>query len=126
MGPVNRPGIVIIGSVGVRLVCRNKKDFARRNGKSASINFGPTFPSDAKNQNGFIKPVRSAYPMQIGFGIPSKAFDMQTHTERMATDMTEQIGGQEMNDLATKSLCLGFHGRQDSPSFWEVRPLSFS
>ena len=49
--------------------------------------------------------------MQTRFGITSEAFDMQTDTERMAAHLAEQIGGQEMNDLAWEPLCLRIHGR---------------
>jgi hypothetical protein len=108
---MDRPGIVIIRSVGVRFVRRNEKHFTGRDGESASINFGPTFSSDAKNQNALIKPVSPRDPMPTRFGIPSDAFDMQKDTERMAAHLAEQIGGQEMNDLASEPLCLRIHGR---------------
>ena len=36
---------------------------------------------------------------------------MHTNTKRMAAHLAEQIGGQEMNDLAWESLCLLFHQR---------------
>jgi len=36
---------------------------------------------------------------------------MQADTKRMAADMAEQIGGQEMDDLTWKPLCLCFHER---------------
>jgi hypothetical protein len=47
--------------------------------------------------------------MPARFGIPSKAFHMQTYTERMAAHLAEQIGGQEMDNLTWKPLCLVFH-----------------
>lgn len=92
MGPVDRPRIMIIGTVGMRFVRRDEKQFSSRDGESASINFGPAFSSGAKDQNGFIKPVRPADPMRMRLGIPSETFDMQTDTERMPGDLTEQIG----------------------------------
>jgi hypothetical protein len=95
----------------MRLVRRNEENFTCCDGESAPINFDPAFSFGANDQNGFIKPVRPPDPMQMGFGIPSEAFDMQTDTERMAADMAEHIGGQVMDDLAREPLCLGFHGR---------------
>ena len=89
---MDRPRIMIIGSVGMRFVRWDEKQFTGPDGESASINIGPAFSSGAKDQNGFIKPVRPADPVRMRFGIPSETFDMQTDTERMSGDMTEQIG----------------------------------
>ena len=83
---------MIIGSVGMRFVRWDEKQITGPDGESASINFGPAFSSGAKDQNGFIKPVRPADPVRMRLGIPSETFDMQTDTERMSGDMTEQIG----------------------------------
>jgi hypothetical protein len=46
---MDRSGIMIIGSIGVRFVRRNEKHFAGRDGESATIDFGPTFTFGAKN-----------------------------------------------------------------------------
>jgi hypothetical protein len=108
---MDRPGIVIIRSIGVRLVRWNEKHFAGRDNESASIDFSPAFTFGAKDQNAFIKPARPLDPMPTRFGIPSEAFDMQADTERMAPDMAEQISGQEMDDLTWEPLCLVFHRR---------------
>jgi hypothetical protein len=83
---------MIIGPVGMRFVRRDEKHFTGPDGKSASINFGPAISFGAKDQNGFIKPVRPADPVRMRLGIPSETFDMQTDTERMSADMAEQIG----------------------------------
>jgi hypothetical protein len=108
---VNRPGIVITRSVGVRFVRRNKKHFTGRDSESASIDYSPAFSFGAKDQNRFIKPMGPLDPVPVRFRIPSEAFDMQADTERMPADMAEQIGGQEIDNLAWKPLCLVFHGR---------------
>jgi hypothetical protein len=106
---VNRPGIVITRSVGVRFVRRNKKHFTGRDSESASIDYGPAFTFGAKDQDRFIKPVEPLDPVPARFGIPSEAFDVKADTERMPADMAEQIGGQKMDDLTWKPLCLVFH-----------------
>jgi hypothetical protein len=100
---------VIIGTVGVWLVSRNDKNFTGRDGESASIDYGPAFTFGAKDQNRFIKPMGPLDPVPARFGIPSEAFDVQADTERMPADMAEQIGGQKMDDLTWKPLCLVFH-----------------
>jgi hypothetical protein len=106
---MDRPGLVITRSVGVLFVRRNEKHFTSRDSEPASIDYGPAFSFGAKDQDRFIKPVGPLDPMPARFGIPSEAFDMQADTERMPADMAEQIGGQEMDNLAWEPLCLGFH-----------------
>jgi hypothetical protein len=83
---------MIIGPVGMRFVRRDEKHFTCRDGKSASINFGPPISFGAKDQNAFIKPVKPADPVRMRLGIPSETFNMQTDTERMPGDLVEQIG----------------------------------
>ena len=87
VGPVDRPGIAIIDSVGVGLVSRNEKHLTGCNSKSAAIHFRPALSFGAKNQNRFIKAVRPANSMQTRLGIPAEAFDMQANTERVTPDL---------------------------------------
>jgi hypothetical protein len=108
---MDRPGIMIIGTVGVRFVRRDENNISGCDGESASIDFGPSLTFGAKNQNTFIKPARPLDRMPTRFRIPSEAFDVQADSERMASRLAEQIGGQEMDDLPWKPLGLCFHRR---------------
>jgi hypothetical protein len=108
---MDRPGGVIIGSVGVGLVRGNEKHFTGLDGEPAAIHFRPALSFGAKNQNRFIKAVRPANSMQTRLGIPSEAFDMKAYTKRVTPDLAKQIGRQKMNDLARETLRFGFHRR---------------